>query len=123
MGRTLTVCVGIGINLKNEKPFPGACLLTETEFFREELMASIFNSFEKMLPKLKDGTWREEYESLWLHSKENVKFEGMKGIVNGVDLDGFLLVENEDGKVLTIDTDNNSFDLMEGLVHSKRSSV
>jgi len=73
-----------------------------------------------MLPKLKDGTWREEYESLWLHSKENVKFEGMKGIVNGVDLDGFLLVENEDGKVLTIDTDNNSFDLMEGLVHSKR---
>ena len=61
-------------------------------------MASIFNSFEKMLTKLKDGTWREEYESLWLHSKENVKFEGMKGIVNGVDLDGFLLVENEDGK-------------------------
>ena len=24
MGRTLTVCVGIGVNLKNEKPFPGS---------------------------------------------------------------------------------------------------
>jgi biotin-(acetyl-CoA carboxylase) ligase len=121
MGRTLTVCVGIGINLKNEKPFPGASLLTQTEISREELLAQIFNSFEKLLPKLKDGSWREEYEDLWLHSNENVKFGGMKGIVKGVDLDGFLLVENkENGEVLTIDTDNNSFDLFEGLVHSKR---
>jgi len=28
MGRTLTVCVGIGINLKNEKPFPGQLLFS-----------------------------------------------------------------------------------------------
>ena len=59
-------------------------------------MAVLFNSFEKLLPKLKDGSWREEYENLWLHSNENVKFEGMKGKVKGVDLDGFLLVENEE---------------------------
>lgn len=61
-------------------------------------MAKIFNTFEEVLPKLKDGSWRDEYESLWLHRQENVKFEGMKGVVEGVDMDGFLLVENENGK-------------------------
>ena len=76
----------------------GACVLTETEISREELMANIFNNFEENLPKLKDGSWRKEYESLWLHSSENVKFEGMKGVVKGVDMDGFLLVENENGE-------------------------
>ena len=70
--------------------------MTQTEISREELLAQIFNSFEKLLPKLKDGSWREEYEDLWLHSNENVKFGGMKGIVKGVDLDGFLLVENKE---------------------------
>ena len=77
--------------------------MTETEISREELLAQIFNSFEKLLPKLKDGSWREEYEDLWLHSNENVKFEGMKGIVKGVDLDDFLLVENKENGEGTVD--------------------
>ena len=44
MGSRLTVCVGIGINLKNEKPFKGVNLLSGKDVKREELVAKIFNN-------------------------------------------------------------------------------
>lgn len=120
MGSRLTVCVGIGINLTNVKPFPGVSILSNVPCPREILISEIFNTFEGNLENLKDGSWRDEYTELWLHSNEKVIFEGLIGVVKGVDLDGYLLVERVNGEYCTIDTDNNSFDLMKGLIHRKR---
>jgi len=47
MGRVFSVCVGIGINLKNQLPFPGINILTKTEVTREELLAKLFNNLAK----------------------------------------------------------------------------
>ena len=41
------------------------------------------------------------------------------GQVKGVDLDGFLKVKMNSGKDEIFDTDNNSFDLMTGLISRK----
>ena len=41
------------------------------------------------------------------------------GKLIGLDMDGFLLVEMEDGRQVRFDTDNNSFDLMQGLISRK----
>ena len=43
------------------------------------------------------------------------------GTVTGVNIDGFLELEMDDGKgKRTFDTDNNSFDLFNGLIAAKR---
>ena len=42
------------------------------------------------------------------------------GNVIGVDLDGFIQCSLENGEIERFDTDNNSFDLMKGLIHQKR---
>ena len=41
------------------------------------------------------------------------------GKLIGLDMDGFLLVEMEGGRRVRFDTDNNSFDLMQGLISRK----
>ena len=62
MSSTFTVCVGIGINLANELPFPGVSRLTGVPVEREVLMAKMFGYLEELIPRLKDGSWRTEYE-------------------------------------------------------------
>lgn len=44
MGSVFSVCIGIGINLGNERPFPGVNILTGVTVNREELIANMFNN-------------------------------------------------------------------------------
>ena len=48
-----------------------------------------------------------------------VTTEDGTGKLIGLDLDGFLLVEMDNGQRVRFDTDNNSFDLMQGLISRK----
>ena len=75
MGSIFTVCVGIGINLDNEVPYPGVNRLIEnSEVSREQLMAEIFENLESLIPKLKDGSWRVDYYDHWVHQNESGNF-------------------------------------------------
>jgi hypothetical protein len=42
------------------------------------------------------------------------------GKVISVDLDGFIEVQVENKEIISFDTDNNSFDLIRGLISTKR---
>jgi len=78
---------------------------------------------ESLIPKLKDGSWRSEYYKYWSHSDQKVTVsvdcKTEFGKVKMVDLDGFLIVKLETGEIRSFDTDNNSFDLMSGLISQK----
>ena len=75
MGSTFTVCVGIGLNLDNDIPYPGVNkLVKNSKVCREELMAEIFYNLEDLIPKLKNGSWREDYYAHWVHTDEKGKF-------------------------------------------------
>ena len=74
------------------------------------------------------GSWAE-FDSPKVHGpiypirnpKKNntVTTEDGAGKLIGLDLDGFLLVEMDNGQRVRFDTDNNSFDLMQGLISRK----
>ena len=74
-------------------------------------------------------SWIRQSKSAKLHGpiypirnpKKNntVTTEDGAGKLIGLDLDGFLLVEMENGQRVRFDTDNNSFDLMQGLISRK----
>lgn len=78
---------------------------------------------EELIPKLKDGSWREDYYDCWTHSDQSVLVsvdgDDSSGVVDSLNLDGFLCVRLESGQLRSFDTDNNSFDLMSGLISQK----
>ena len=83
MGSTFTVCVGIGLNLDNEIPYPGVNkLVKNSKVCREELMAEIFYNLENLIPQLKNGNWRDEYYAHWVHNDEKGKFLKSKATFN-----------------------------------------
>ena len=139
----MVICCGAGLNLSNEKPLPGIEILVGSKIAREVFLAKVFNDLEMKLYQLKDGSWREDYYSVWCHKEcsylvrrtwvsgfsglidkepkknDSVTTEDGAGKLIGLDLDGFLLVEMNDGRRVKFDTDNNSFDLMQGLISRK----
>lgn len=124
-GSKLSVCCGFGLNLNNQLPQPGLNLLLEKEnnqidpFTREEIVAATLNNLDRMIPMLNSGEWRQQYYKYWLHQGEAVITNKGNGRVSGVDKDGFLKVEINSGIFEYFDTDNNSFDLMTGLISRK----
>lgn len=119
LGSNMVVCCGAGLNLSNEKPLPGIEILTGSKITREIFLAKVFNDLETKLSQLKDGSWRDDYYSVWCHKNDSVTTEEGDGKLIGLDLDGFLLVELKSGQLIRFDTDNNSFDLMQGLISRK----
>ena len=115
----MIVCCGIGLNLTNEKPLTSIATLTSKNLSREELMAGFFSRLEKLIDQLSSGTWRKEYYRLWC-SSIGTKIDTYNGTgkLAGLDRDGFLLLQKENG-IERFDTDNNSFDLMQGLISRK----
>ena len=119
MGSTMTVCCGIGINLVNEKPLASIATLTGKRLSREELMAGFFSRLEKLTGQLSTGIWRKEYYRLWCSSiGMKINTYNGAGELAGLDRDGFLLLRKE-SDIERFDTDNNSFDLMQGLISRK----
>lgn len=68
----------------------------------------------------------ESYESLWLHSREEVTViheeSGLKDkvVIRGLDPNGYLEVRSKNsGKVFSVFDDSNTFDLLKGLIRPK----
>ena len=63
----MVICCGAGLNLSNQKPVPGIEILTDSKISRELFLAEVFNHLETKLYQLKDGSWRDDYYSVWCH--------------------------------------------------------
>ncbi|ONK78643.1 uncharacterized protein A4U43_C02F20950 [Asparagus officinalis] len=130
------VCVGIGLNVDNEKPT--TCLnvaLQELssvshQLTREDILAAFFNKFEEFFEVFLNKGFQdleEMYYRTWLHSGQKVvieeKHDGQSAdvsvTVQGLTSSGYLLATDEDNKSYELHPDGNSFDFFKGLVRRK----
>ena len=138
-GTGYSLVCGIGLNLSNALPTTSLNLLAASQspplkpFTPEKLLASILAHFETLYKTfLNTGFSREmegEYYDSWLHTNQLVTLEsegGVKARIKGITRDwGLLLAEEvgwEDrptGRLVTLQSDSNSFDFFRGLVRRK----
>jgi biotin--protein ligase len=138
-GSTYDLVCGIGLNLSNAAPTTSLNLLASTQspplkpFTPEKLLASILAQFESLYSTFCEAGFTREmegdYYDNWLHTNQVVTLEtegGMKAMIKGITRDwGLLLAEElgwEDrptGKLVTLQSDSNSFDFFRGLVRRK----
>lgn len=131
------VCVGIGLNIDNEKPT--ICLnavLQEISTIphrltREDILASFFNKFEELFRVFLNKGFHdleELYYKTWLHSGQKVVIEEkhdeqtaaeISVTIQGLTSSGYLLATDEDNKSYELHPDGNSFDFFKGLVRRK----
>jgi biotin--protein ligase len=138
-GGSYDLVCGIGLNLSNAAPTTSLNLLASTQspplkaFTPEKLLASILAQFETLYSTFcHAGFTRDmegDYYDNWLHTDQIVTLEtegGVKAKIKGITRDwGLLLAEElgwEDrptGKLITLQSDSNSFDFFRGLVRRK----
>ncbi|KAF2263751.1 biotin apo-protein ligase-like protein [Lojkania enalia] len=136
-GSSYDIVCGIGLNLSNALPTTSLNLLASHQNLKplspEKLLASILAQFEDLYTVFcKAGFNRDmegEYYDAWLHSDQIVTLEmhdGARARIKGITRDwGLLLAEElgwEDrptGRVVSLQSDSNSFDFFKGLVRRK----
>lgn len=138
-GSSYDIVTGIGLNLSNALPTTSLNLLASSQnpplkaFTPEKLLASILAHFETLYSTFcQTGFNRDmegDYYDNWLHADQIVTLEsegGVKAKIKGITRDwGLLLAEElgwEDrptGRMVTLQSDSNSFDFFRGLVRRK----
>jgi len=138
-GSSYDLVCGIGLNLSNALPTTSLNLLASMQspplkaFTPEKLLASILAQFESLyITFCQAGFTRDmegDYYDNWLHTDQIVTLEtegNVKARIKGITRDwGLLLAEElgwEDrttGKIITLQSDSNSFDFFRGLVRRK----
>lgn len=129
--------VGCGVNVSNSAPTTSLNLLvnsmnekngTHLEHYRTEvLLAKFLETFEAMMDAFKNhgfSIFEPLYYASWLHRDAQVRLEhygNVKATVKGISMDqGMLLVQEEgSGRVIELQPDGNSFDMMRGLLKRK----
>ncbi|XP_039713425.1 biotin--protein ligase isoform X3 [Pteropus medius] len=136
MGETFYILIGCGFNVTNSnpticindliaeynkeygaelKPLRADCLIARTVTVLEKLIST----FQDEGP---DGVLPLYYK-YWAHSAQQIRLggeEGPKVWIVGLDDSGFLQVHQEDGKVVTVHPDGNSFDMLRNLIVPKQ---
>jgi biotin--protein ligase len=138
-GSTYDLVCGIGLNLSNALPTTSLNLLASTQspplkpFTHEKLLASILAQFESLYSTFCEAGFTRDmegdYYDSWLHTNQVVTLEtegGMKAKIKGITRDWGLLLAEElgwqdrpTGKLVTLQSDSNSFDFFRGLVRRK----
>eukprot|EP00096_Caligus_rogercresseyi_P016380 TRINITY_DN9021_c0_g1_i1.p1 TRINITY_DN9021_c0_g1~~TRINITY_DN9021_c0_g1_i1.p1 ORF type:complete len:182 (+),score=53.36 TRINITY_DN9021_c0_g1_i1:191-736(+) len=132
-GDSLSVNIGLGLNLNNDRPLPSLNSLLAAErahnpIRREEFIAETLNALEMLLERVEAGDWDwvlGDYYAHWIHDDQNVKLLNMEsksfecGVIKGLDPFGFLVVETERKGRVTVHPDGNSFDMVKGLILPK----
>ena len=126
--------IGVGLNATNSSPTTSLNALNPpASFTLEKLLASILTTFSDLYTRFIHTGFDEYLEDLyykrWLHTDQIVTLEneaGMRVRIKGITRDwGLLLAEElgyEDratGKIITLQSDSNSFDFFRGLIRSK----
>ncbi|KAF3050205.1 biotin holocarboxylase synthetase [Didymella keratinophila] len=138
-GTSYDIVCGIGLNLSNALPTTSLNQLAAGQmpplkpFTQEKLLASILASFESLYTTFcTTGFSRdmeEQYYRAWLHTDQIVELEsegGVKARIKGITRDWGLLLAEElgwqdrpTGKIISLQSDSNSFDFFRGLVRRK----
>ena len=126
--------VGIGLNTSNAAPSTSLnALHPPAPFTIEKLLASILASFGALYHRFIETGFDEYFEDMyykhWLHKDQIVILEaegGIRGRIKGITRDWGLLIAEElgwedrpTGKLLTLQSDSNSFDFFKGLIKRK----
>ncbi|KAJ8026735.1 Biotin--protein ligase [Holothuria leucospilota] len=135
MDRDIHALIGVGFNVANSKPT--LCVndlisdlnekkQTDLKPLRvEEVIAWTMNVLEKMIEDFqRDGhlSFCDRYYKKWLHSDMKVHLEkedGPQVTVIGLDGSGYLEVKDEKGKLISLQPDGNSFDMLKNLIQMK----
>lgn len=138
-GSSYDVVCGIGLNLSNALPTTSLNQLAAGQnpplkpFAQEKLLASILAAFESLYTdfctKGFSRDMEEQYYRAWLHTDQIVELEtegGARARIKGITRDWGLLLAEElgwqdrpTGKVISLQSDSNSFDFFRGLVRRK----
>nr|XP_031315237.1 biotin--protein ligase isoform X1 [Camelus dromedarius] len=136
MGETFYILIGCGFNVTNSNPT--ICindLITEYNkqhraglkpLRADYLIARTVTVLEKLMDTFQDegpNGILPLYYKYWVHSAQQVSLgspEGPKVWIVGLDDSGFLLVHQENGKVMTVHPDGNSFDMLRNLIVPKQ---
>ncbi|XP_058920036.1 biotin--protein ligase [Kogia breviceps] len=136
MGETFYILIGCGFNVTNSNPT--ICINDLiTEYNKQQgaelkplradcLIARSVTVLEKLIDTFQDegpNGVLPLYYRYWLHSAQQVclgSAEGPKVWIVGLDDSGFLLVHRENGEVVTVHPDGNSFDMLRNLIIPKQ---
>ncbi|XP_062596841.1 biotin--protein ligase-like [Saccostrea cucullata] len=115
-----TICINDVIKLFNKEQSTSLPLLS-----KEKLMARTINIIEEIVNEFQRNGRTEfckKYYQRWLHGGHKVQLEteGDKVFtVQGVDEYGYLKVTSNDGQMISVQPDGNSYDMMRNLIHMK----
>ncbi|XP_070323069.1 biotin--protein ligase isoform X3 [Odocoileus virginianus] len=136
MRETFYILIGCGFNVTNSNPT--VCINDLiTEYNKEHgaelqplradyLIARTATVLEKLIDTFQDqgpNGILPLYYKYWVHSAQQVRLgsaEGPKVWIVGLDDSGFLLVHQENGDVVTVHPDGNSFDMLRNLIVPKQ---
>ena len=130
----ITFNVGIGFNLANSQPTLSFNDLLKKQGIPplepETYFARFFNCLERFLDMLETEDGKKDilqlYHQYWLHEDQKVSVinennEKTCGIVKCIDEFGFIMVELPNGKQVSLQPGDNSFDMMQGLIMPKKT--
>ncbi|XP_036896515.1 biotin--protein ligase isoform X2 [Sturnira hondurensis] len=135
MGETFYILIGCGFNVTNSNPT--VCINDLITAYNREhgagleplrpdcLIARAVTALEQLIDRFQDGGPHAVlplYYRYWAHSAQQVHLgsaEGPKAWIVGLDDSGFLQVHQEDGQVVTVHPDGNSFDMLRNLIVPK----
>ncbi|XP_053772931.1 biotin--protein ligase isoform X4 [Desmodus rotundus] len=135
MGETFYILIGCGFNVTNSNPT--ICINDLITAYNREhgagleplrpdyLIARAVTALEQLIDRFQDGGPHAVlplYYKYWAHSAQQVclgSTEGPKAWIVGLDDSGFLQVHQEDGRVVTVHPDGNSFDMLRNLIVPK----
>nr|XP_055169495.1 biotin--protein ligase isoform X3 [Nyctereutes procyonoides] len=136
LGETFYILIGCGFNVSNSNPT--ICindLVTEYNkqhkaelkpLRADELIARTVTVLEKLIDTFQDkgpNGVLPLYYKYWVHSGQQVRLGGLEGPevwIVGLDDSGFLQVQQENGDVVTVHPDGNSFDMLRNLIIPKQ---
>ena len=97
---------------------------------RESFFARLFNTIEKYLDLLETDQGLvhllDLYHQHWMHQDQVVSLieddssnNKVQGVVKCIDDFGYIVVQLEDGSIVSVQPGTNSFDMMQGLILPK----
>lgn len=134
---TCVATVGCGVNVDNPHPTQSINKLIhnmglDVSLSCEEVLALAISEFERLIQEFQQNgpdAFMSLYYKYWIHSKQRVKVQVADDYVDaeviGVDEFGFLRVmdcqSGPSPKVITLQPDDNSFDMMRNMIAMKLS--
>ncbi|KRY72509.1 DNA-directed RNA polymerase II subunit RPB3, partial [Trichinella pseudospiralis] len=124
----MTFHLGCGLNVSNQQPTVSLNQLIQPNMpplSIEQVIAIVMTRFEQLLFMLEQGNMQEIcdlYHKYWLHENQKVYLKDIntQGKVKRLDEYGYLLVECvPSGRLVSVESDGNSFDLTKGLICRK----